>query len=254
MSSDVLSILVGEVWRRFGMVAKASGSPIVAGTCNYYLKAKTGANAGKWWKNSDQTWAAVETANAMAHDADGNWTIQLAASPFVDGIVYLEYAKESGDLHIAAEGRLLRGQAVIDATLAAVKAKTDLLVTSSVTMTVPVSSSGAILTLTRGDDYSATDARSLDWTGTGWPVLTTAAILFTMRHKTTGAVGLSVAGSVVVGGSGSQTVRAELTAAQTGVLSVGDGVYHYDVQATLASGRIVTLVRGLVTVQRDESR
>jgi len=75
-----------------------------------------------------------------------------------------------------------------------------------------------------------------------------------MRHKTTGDVGLSVAGSVVVGGSGSQTVRAELTAAQTGALSVGDGVYYYDVQATLASGRIVTLVRGLVTVQRDESR
>lgn len=112
MASDVLSILVGETWRRAGMVAKDSGDAITSGTVNYYLRAKSGANAGKWWKNSDQTWAAAETANAMTHDADGNWTIELAASPFTDGIVYLEYAKESTDLHVAGEGQLLRGKAV----------------------------------------------------------------------------------------------------------------------------------------------
>ena len=112
MASDIHSILVGETWRKAGMVAKGSGSAITAGTCNYYLLALTGANAGKWWKNSDQTWAVAETANALTHKADGNWTIELAASPFADGILYLEYAKESGDLHVAAEGKLLRGKAV----------------------------------------------------------------------------------------------------------------------------------------------
>jgi hypothetical protein len=110
--SDIISIAVGETWRHAGMVAKASGSAITAGTVNYYLKSKTGTNAGKWWKDSDQTWAAVETANPMTHDADGNWTIELSASPFTDGVLYVEYAKESGDLHVAGEGRLLRGQAV----------------------------------------------------------------------------------------------------------------------------------------------
>lgn len=108
-SSDIISIAVGETWRHAGMVSKASGSAITSGTVNYYIKAKSGANAGKWWKNSDQTWAAVETANAMTHDADGNWTIELAASPFIEDVIYLEYAKESGDLHVAGEGRLLRG-------------------------------------------------------------------------------------------------------------------------------------------------
>lgn len=112
MASDILSILVGETWRKAGMVAKASGDAITSGTVNYYLKAKSGVNAGKWWKNSDQTWAVVETANAMTHDADGNWTIELAESPFADGVVYLEYAKESTNLHVAGEGRLLRGKAV----------------------------------------------------------------------------------------------------------------------------------------------
>jgi hypothetical protein len=114
MSSDIHSVLVGELWRKAGMVAKASGSAITEGTVNYYLKCLTGANAGKWWKNSDQTWAATETANTMTHQADGGWTITLAATPFVDAILYYEYAKESGDLHVAGEGRLLRGKAVLD--------------------------------------------------------------------------------------------------------------------------------------------
>ncbi len=114
MASDIHSVLVGETWRKAGMVAKASGSAITSGTVNYYLKALTGANAGKWWKNSDQTWDAAETDNAMTHQADGSWTINLAATPFADAILYLEYAKESGDLHVAGEGRLLRGKAVLD--------------------------------------------------------------------------------------------------------------------------------------------
>ena len=115
MSSDIHSVLVGELWRKASLVAKASGSAIAAGTVNYYLKALTGANAGKWWKNADQTWDVAETANAMTHQADGCWTITLAATPFADAIIYLEYAKESGDLHVAGEGRLLRGKAVVDA-------------------------------------------------------------------------------------------------------------------------------------------
>lgn len=118
MSSDILSIEVGEVWRVAGMVAKASGGPIVAGTVNYYLKALTGAQAGKWWRDSDESWAAVETANAMTHQADGSWTIELTSSPFEVDVIYLEYAKESGDLHIAGEGRLLRGGSTAPVNLA----------------------------------------------------------------------------------------------------------------------------------------
>lgn len=115
MSSDIHSILVGEVWRSAGMIAKASGNAITTGTVNYYLKALTGTNAGKWWKDLDQTWDVAETANAMTHQADGSWTITLAASPFTTGVLYLEYAKESGDLHVAGEGRLLRGIPSTDA-------------------------------------------------------------------------------------------------------------------------------------------
>lgn len=86
--------------RGFTLVKRADGSPITAGTVNWYAKCIAGANVGKWWKDSDQTWAAVETANAMTHQADGHWTRALAASPWIDGDVMLEYAKENSDLHV----------------------------------------------------------------------------------------------------------------------------------------------------------
>jgi len=108
MGPDILSISVGETWRGFGAVAKASGSAITTGV-SYYLECLTGANAGKWWKDSDQTWANSATANAMTHHRDGNWTITLTSSPFLDGILYQENVEESGGLHVSGEGRLLRG-------------------------------------------------------------------------------------------------------------------------------------------------
>lgn len=114
---DYQSIVSGStVLRGFSLVAKASGSPITAGTVNYYLKALTGANAGKWWRTSDGTWQASETANAMTHQNDGHWTrdaVVSSVSPFSDSVVYLEYAKESGDLHVPVS-RILAGDDAID--------------------------------------------------------------------------------------------------------------------------------------------
>jgi hypothetical protein len=112
--SQYHSINAGETERFFTVVARASGAPITAGTVNYYLKAKSGDNAGKWWKNADETWDAAETANAMTHEADGHWEIDLASTPFADGTRYLEYVKESGDLHVP-QARHLIGNVVKEA-------------------------------------------------------------------------------------------------------------------------------------------
>jgi hypothetical protein len=101
------SIDAGATERFFTVVAKASGDPITGGTVNYYLKSKSGDNAGKWWRDSDQTWQVAETANAMTHDADGHWEIDLSESPFTAGVRYLEYTKESGDLHIPDSRHLI---------------------------------------------------------------------------------------------------------------------------------------------------
>ena len=107
--SQYHTINAGELERGFTVIARLDGSPITTGTVNYYLRCKSGSNAGKWWRDADQTWQAAETANAMSHDADGHWDILLtagAAGPFVAGVRYREYVKESGNLHVP-EGRLL---------------------------------------------------------------------------------------------------------------------------------------------------
>lgn len=108
--ADYQTIEAGSTLRRgFTIVRRSNGNPITAGVVNYYLKALTGANAGKWWDTGDGSWQAAETANAMTHEADGHWTrspVGDATSPYTAGVQFLEYAKESGDLHVPT-GRLL---------------------------------------------------------------------------------------------------------------------------------------------------
>lgn len=83
------------------LVARADGSPITEGDVNYYLVANTGANAGKWFKTSDNTWSATEAvAAALAHKADGHWTGSVDTEAWIDGVEYVEYAKETTDLHV----------------------------------------------------------------------------------------------------------------------------------------------------------
>ena len=88
--------------RTRSLVARADGTPITAGTVNYYLIALSGANAGKWFKTSDNSWdAAEQIAGVMAHKVDGVWSVAVDAEAWpTSGVEYVEYAKESGDLHV----------------------------------------------------------------------------------------------------------------------------------------------------------
>lgn len=115
--SDYQSLSLATLERYFTVVSRADGSPIVSGAVSYYLRAKSGTPSGKWWRNSDQTWQAAETANAMSHDADGHWGLSLSGTPFEDGVRYLEYVKESGNLHIPDARHLVgRHVAAVDAS------------------------------------------------------------------------------------------------------------------------------------------
>jgi uncharacterized phiE125 gp8 family phage protein len=83
------------------VVAKASGDPIESGTVNFYLKATTGDNAGKWYRGSDGTWQVAEAiAGAGTHVSDGDWKLALASSVWSPNVHYRTYIIESGDLHI----------------------------------------------------------------------------------------------------------------------------------------------------------
>ena len=83
------------------VVAKASGAGITSGTVNFYLIAKDGTNAGKWYRGSDTSWQVVESiAGAATHRSDGHWYLSLPSAVWTRDVRYRLYAKESGDLHI----------------------------------------------------------------------------------------------------------------------------------------------------------
>jgi hypothetical protein len=76
-------------------------------TAQYYLKATTGANAGKWWKASDNAWSATEvSAGAMTHGQRGQWSVSIASGAWVDQVEYQEYAVDSGGVAIVVARQL----------------------------------------------------------------------------------------------------------------------------------------------------
>lgn len=100
------------------VVAKASGDAITAGTVNFYLVAKDGGNAGKWFRASDSSWQAAEaSAGEATYKGGAAWSLSIAAAAWLSGVNYFLYAKESGDLNIVynehlgdkAESLLLTG-------------------------------------------------------------------------------------------------------------------------------------------------
>ena len=87
--------------RTADVVARLDGSPIIVGDVYFYVIANTGANAGKWFQTSDDSWQVAEAiAGTMAHKADGHWQVSVDAACWIDGIEYSEYASESTNLHV----------------------------------------------------------------------------------------------------------------------------------------------------------
>lgn len=113
---------------------------------------------------------------------------------------------------------------------------------ANVSIVSPVSVDGTEIAIVRGDDYDADDGRALTFTGATWPTLTSGAVA--LRVSLPGGV-TAFAGSV----TGAQACRVELTSAQTAAIAAGS--YAYDLEATLSSGRVVTLVQGSLIVAGD---
>lgn len=113
---------------------------------------------------------------------------------------------------------------------------------AAVTVTSPVATDGTSITIIRGDDYANADGRAFTFTGATWPTLTAGSVALIVDVNGTAT---SYAGTV----TGAQACRVEMTDTQTSALT--PGAYDYDLQATLASGNIVTLVQGLLLVTAD---
>ena len=117
---------------------------------------------------------------------------------------------------------------------------------TDVTISSVIAEDGTTITIVRGDDYSASDSRAITWTGTTddqWPSLSGATLKFTAKNNMDS---LTVTPTVTQP-TGTQAFRMELTSTNTEIVS---GRYKYDVQATLSSGRVITLVVGEMIVKQ----
>lgn len=117
---------------------------------------------------------------------------------------------------------------------------------TDVTISSVIAEDGTTITIVRGDDYSASDSRAITWTGTTddqWPSLSGATLKFTAKNNMDS---LAVTPTVTQP-TGTQSFRMELTSTNTEIMS---GRYKYDVQATLSSGRVITLVVGEMIVKQ----
>lgn len=112
--------------------------------------------------------------------------------------------------------------------------------TAQVTVTSPVTEDGEIV-LIYGDDYRTTDGRALTFVGTNWPTLTGGTVSLRVQAASV----IAISGTVTAAAS----CRVEVTSAQT--ISLGLGVWSYDLEATLTSGYVATLQQGTITVRRD---
>jgi hypothetical protein len=112
--------------------------------------------------------------------------------------------------------------------------------TAQVTVTSPVTEDGEIV-LIYGDDYRTVDGRALTFVGTNWPTLTGGSVSLRVQAESV----VTISGTVTAAAS----CRVEVTLAQT--ISIGLGVWSYDLEATLTSGYTATLQQGTITVRRD---
>jgi hypothetical protein len=130
----------------------------------------------------------------------------------------------------------------------------DVLLTSTpLTLVIsnPVAADGSIV-LVKGDDYLAADGRSLTWSSSLWPDLTSATITLNANKSS----GNSNQGSTTFTANGSVTsntnprvVSVDLPNAVTSLLASGAYGYSFEVTATLSDTHKVTLVMGTVTVK-----
>lgn len=112
--------------------------------------------------------------------------------------------------------------------------------TAQVTVTSPVTEDGEIV-LIYGDDYRTVDGRALTFVGTNWPTLTGGSVSLRVQAESV----VTISGTVTAAAS----CRVEVTSAQT--ISIGLGVWSYDLEATLPSDYTATLQQGTITVRRD---
>jgi hypothetical protein len=188
-------------------------------------------------------------ANLSSVHGSGSWE-GGGAAPTVGQIADAVW-DEATSGHVAA--------GTTGATLAAIKAKTDLL-TAGATLTVvsPVSADGTSVDIVRGDSYLTADSNPLTMTITSdrlpstLPLSTTVSLVLDRRSDPAATVSLT--GTVTADGA-TKTVTFDAANTVTGALALGTDAYLGSVRFLLGgtAAKVVTAARLRVNVL-DEAR
>lgn len=112
----------------------------------------------------------------------------------------------------------------------------------AISITSPSTSASSIIELVYGDDYYTADSRAITFSLTGFPSMVGATVAFIVNGDSV----LSFACVV----TNLNTITLELSAAQ--IATIGVGYLVYDLQATLANGHVVTVVKsGTLLIDSD---
>jgi hypothetical protein len=125
--------------------------------------------------------------------------------------------------------------------------KIGLISAGNITLSDPLNATTKKLTLTKGDSYEADTPRPLVWESADFATFDIASVAFKYRAVNNASAAVTKAGTAL----STTQMRVELTSSETSALEVGSDAYHYDLEATLANGDIVTLARGKITVIAD---
>lgn len=193
------------------------------------------AGQGSWHKLSDA-------------DLPGQWDYELTASEVATIGTYRGNAKADGteDYPIMFQ---VAENVLPTTTFMEVMSATNV----NVTLVNPVLQTSTVI-IAAGDDYSAADGRSLEWSTENvstWPDLMGAVITFaaTKQADKAGTTSITRSGSVLSPSGANKRVRVELSAADTSGMAIGAHAYVYTLKATLANGHVVTLQTGTVTIK-----
>lgn len=193
--------------------------------------------------DEDPAGSGSYTATVTAPATEGRYEIgwdtgtTTPSTYFVEDVIVDQYVTANGAANLASLSYL-------DATVSS-RATAN----AHITYVGPVAINGDV-TIVRGDDYSNTDSRSLQWEtddAATWPTLTSATITLTAENDS-GTQVLTKTGAVVTATGTNKKVRVELAAADTA--SITPATYRFDVQAVIST-RKITLVRGLLTIVED---
>jgi len=188
----------------------------------------------------------TDGSNEDAFKADVSALSTQASVDTIDGIVDAIKVK-TDELTFTVPGSV-DATAVADVDEAAIAAAVVAGIGGAdVTISSPVASDGTTVTIVRGDDYNSADGRSIIWTGATadqWPDLSGATVVLTAINQND----ILRKTLTVTQATGTQQFNMQLTNEETEITS---GRYKYDVQATLASGNVITMLVGELIVKKS---